>query len=163
MLIAHIHDDFFFSLQVAKCLAHRLFRSQKRHWEENRFLLRWQSGLPGVGSKYQTSLGLLRGIAIPVVPSSTLRKSTSSSRSSPEDKDESEKLWRYLPADKLSFEPEERLNTLFGIQEQWTVEDLEPYLDGLMMETGLSQAEILLQYTTSAVGEDGFKLYSLKR
>ena len=152
-------------------LAHRLFQSQKRPWEESRFCLRWQSELPGVGKRYQTSLEMLRGIAIPVVPSSTPRKSSSNTSPSNTNStgEEADQLWRYLPADKLPFQPEERLQALFAIREQWALEDLAPYMEGLMIETGLSQAELLLQYTaqshSATVGEDGktFKLYSLKR
>lgn len=61
------------------------------------------------------------------------------------------------------------MQAVFAVQEQWALEDLAPYLESLVIETGLTQAEIVLQYTTStqstAVGLDGktYKLYSLKR
>ena len=109
---------------------------------------------------------MLRGVAIPVVPSSTPRKSSISN--SPGNNTR-EPLWRYLPADKLPFHPEERLHAVFAVREQWALEDLAPYLESLVIETGLTQAELMLQYTTSThsttVGSDGktFKLYSLKR
>ena len=110
---------------------------------------------------------MLRGVAIRLTSSSSphSKSSTSPGKNYTDD----EPFWQYLPADKLPYHPEERLQAVFAIRAQWSLEELAPYLESLVIETGLTQAEILLQYTTSVqsstVGEDGktFKLYSLKR
>lgn len=134
--------------------------------------MRWQSELPGVGSAYQTSLDMLRGVAIPVDASNSPRKSATplKERSDEGGIDQNESgnhYWKYFPASKLPRQPELRFPALFDVTDQWTLADLEPYLDDLVLETSLTQAELLLQYTSSSPGlnKDGnaVKVYSLKR
>lgn len=115
-----------------------------------------------MGPAYQTSLETLRGVAIRVEDSSPRKQKEG-------DRDDKEvRLWKYFPADKLPISAEQRFQALFAAREQWSLEDLEPYLDGLVKDTGLSQAEILLLYTTHILSpkktKDGMtaKLYSAK-
>jgi len=157
-----------FDLKIALCLCHRLFQAQSTPWEEGRLFLRWQSELPGVGRLYKTSLEMLRGVAIPVDSYSSLSRKPYKRNATKKGQMEEQKnrLWKYFPSDKLPMEPEKRFQILFATRKQWALEDLSPYLDGLVKETGLSQAEILIQYTTTTQGNDGdgklVKLYCLK-
>ena len=64
-------------------------------------LNQWQREIPGVGDAYKVSTDMLRGVALLQV--------TNDGR-----------YWQYLPEDKLPVVPEQRLETLFEIQEQWT-------------------------------------------
>ena len=126
-------------------------------------LRRWQGELPGVGPAYNVSLDMLRGIAIQKPPSSSPRK-----ESNDEDVEEEEMRWKYYPANKLSMDPAQRFAALFKQKEQWELEDLEPYLDHLVKNSGSTTAEILMHYTTTSPspkkGRDGknAKLYSIK-
>ena len=113
---------------------------------------------------------MLRGIAIPVNPSSSPRKKSYNyvNDDGAAEQEEQQRLWKYLPATKLPLEPDKRFAALFAIQSQWAFSDLSPYLEGLVKQTGLTEAELLLQYTThtksTEVDENGkpIKLYSYK-
>lgn len=115
---------------------------------------------------------MLRGVAIQVdndsmSPKANRRNNVVAMMDVDDDGSEQRRYWKYFPADKLSWNPEERFQALFQIRDEWTLDELEPYLERLMEETHLSQAELLLQYTASqgkTVKEDGSptKLYSMK-
>jgi Sister chromatid cohesion protein Dcc1 len=159
--VPHNISFFFCSQQIAVWLARRLFQSQTQPWEERRFCLRWQSELPGVGNDYQTNLDMLRGVAIPVEGSPTKQKHYQD-----DDDPQEPQLWKYFPADKLSLKPEERFQALFDIREEWFSEDLEPYILGLVEESGLSMTKLLMNHTTSTTGSKNGtmgKLYRLKQ
>lgn len=125
-----------------------------------------------MGSVYQTSLDMLRGVAIPVDASNTPRKaqllnSSDNPASSDAGDSHSGNFWKYFSANKLPLQPEERFQALFKVKGQWTLKELEPYLESLVQETNLTQAELLLQYTTNNPGVDkdgkATKVYSFKR
>mmetsp|Transcript_10732 Transcript_10732/g.17784 ORF Transcript_10732/g.17784 Transcript_10732/m.17784 type:complete len:419 (-) Transcript_10732:991-2247(-) len=92
--------------KVAIFVAHELFA--KPSWLHDDLVKEWQARVPGVGDAYQLDVEkTLRGVAI---------RST----------DENE--WMYLPADKLTKSPSERMAQLFASREKWTQKELEPYL-----------------------------------
>jgi hypothetical protein len=136
-------SSFFFArrIQVAVCVARRLFQKQTAPWEETLFLSRWQSELPGVGHVYQVVSDMLRGVAVDIVA-------------------DGERFFRYLPCEKLPSDPAVRFHRLFQEKEVWQLPDLEPYMAGLA--DSLSQSELLLCFTTSGTAEDGSKVYTKK-
>lgn len=70
----------------------------------------WQARVPGVGDAYQLDIEkLLRGVAIRI----------------------NDEEWQYLPAEKLSKSPIDRLEQLFLVREKWTRQELEPYIKPL--------------------------------
>ena len=118
-------------------MARRLFSAQSTPWEETLFLARWQSQLPGVGSSYQVSTDMLRGLAV-------------SSSSSEGD----ERFWKYMPAeDILKTEVEEAFETLFSWKDQWLMDELQPYLDAIVDAGEVTQADLLIQFTKVVVEE----------
>ncbi|CAB9502597.1 Uncharacterized conserved protein (DUF2036) [Seminavis robusta] len=134
--------------QIAICVAHRLFQSQTKPWKQDTLLLKWQSQVPGVGSQYNVDLGMLRGVAVCTVE---------------EDDTTNTPLWTYLPAQQLSRDPEKRFAALFQVRAKWELDDLQPYIDALVQELEVSQAELLLQYTSSSMDEvTGVKVYGAK-
>ena len=118
-------------------MARRLFSAQSTPWEETLFLARWQSQLPGVGSAYQVSTDMLRGLAV-------------SSSSSEGD----ERFWKYMPAEEiLKTEVEEAFETLFSWKDQWLMDELQPYLDAIVDAGEVAQADLLIQFTKVVVEE----------
>jgi hypothetical protein len=71
-----------------------------------------------------------------------------------------ERFFKYLPCEKLPLDSAVRIQRLFQEKELWQLPELEPYLVGLA--DSLSQAELLLCYTTIGTAEDGSKVYSKK-
>jgi hypothetical protein len=135
--------------QVAVCVARRLFHKQTAPWEETLFLSRWQSELPGVGHVYQVSSDMLRGLAVDIVADGGGGGG-----------DGDERFFKYLPCEKLPVDSAVRFQRLFQEKPVWQLPELAPYLVGLA--DSLSQAELLLCYTTIATANDGSKVYSKK-
>jgi hypothetical protein len=143
-LLAHEHT------QVAVCVARRLFQKQTAPWEETLFLSRWQSELPGVGRAYQVSCDMLRGLAVDIAADGDDGGGGG----------DNERFFKYLPCEKLPLDSALRIQRLFQEKDVWQLPELEPYLVGLA--DSLSQAELLLCYTTIGTADDGSKVYSKK-
>jgi hypothetical protein len=139
---------------VAVCVARRLFQKQTAPWEETLFLSRWQSELPGVGHVYQVSFDMLRGLAVDIVADGGDGDGGDGGDGS------DERFFKYLPCEKLPLDSAVRIQRLFQEKETWQLPELEPYLVGLA--DSLSQAELLLCYTTIGTAPDGSKVYSKK-
>ena len=79
------------------------------------------------GTSYQVHNNMLRGVAVLV-----------------------DGKWVYLPVEKVPSDPRACfLDALFATKDQWTVLELEPYLDRMQhySEPTLSHAEMLLNFT----------------
>jgi hypothetical protein len=142
-----------FLTQVAVCVARRLFQKQTAPWEETLFLSRWQSELPGVGRAYQVSCDMLRGLAVDIVGLADVDGGGDGDGGN-------ERFFKYLPCEKLPLDSAVRIQRLFQEKDVWQLPELEPYLVGLA--DSLSQAELLLCYTTIGTADDGSKVYSKK-
>jgi Sister chromatid cohesion protein Dcc1 len=142
-------DDEIIRLSVTKVAvwaARRLFTMQTAPWEQQAFLAKWQSQMPGVGKVYTVRGSMLRGIAVASQHSATS-----------EQNDDDQYCWLYLPRDKLlpindaagtAAAASYYMAQLFAAKERWELSELQPYLEYLQDLTGIkSQADILLQYT----------------
>jgi Sister chromatid cohesion protein Dcc1 len=165
-------DQVTFSVdKIARRLAHLLFQQQQQHlqqqqgenrrpWSRDKFLLKWQAAMPGIGSRYVVHSKMLRGIAIDMVTTSTSRQE----KEEEEGEDHPQPYLQYLPADHLPPEPAKRFEALFAVREQWMVDELEPYLETLVEDSGMTLTEILIQYATSCDDEKtGDKVYKAKK
>ena len=95
-------------VKVAIFVAHELFSTTILSHET--LSKEWQARVPGVGDAYQLDIQkLLRGVAIRI----------------------HDDQWQYLPAEKLSKSPTDRLDQLFEVREKWTRQELEPYIKPL--------------------------------
>ena len=117
-------------------------------------MARWQTDLPGVGDTYEVSTDMLRGLAIPQ-----------------EENETGERFWMYLPADQiielgnpkdatisvndetLKERTARAFEYLFESRDKWTLDELQPYLDVITDTTAISQADLLLQYTSPVTEE----------
>ena len=104
--------------------------------------------MPGVGDEFLPSLTLLKGIALQYKDISKSNEST-----------KTEYFLRYLPENKLPMNIMKRFEILFQIQDQWKLEELEPYITPLITGTNITLSEVLLKYTRVIVGDNGEKSY----
>ena len=98
-------------------------------------MARWQAALPGVGSLYQVSLDMLRGVAVPVVINQ-------------------EPYLKYFAVQDVPSDADAGFAALFDIKEKWTSEELAPYMEVWSSDSN-SQSSLLLQYTKVVTEEDG--------
>jgi hypothetical protein len=109
---------------VAHFVVTRLFRQQST-WELENLLFQWQMHMPGIGDMYEVSERMLRGIAVPVDAG----------------------MYRYVPIESvLSMDPTLAWTHLWSIREQWTMEQLKPYLQAMELETGIATSELVAQH-----------------
>jgi hypothetical protein len=100
----------------------------------------WESIIPGVGDAYKPDLKLLKGVAL--YTPAVLDDATQG------DKHENGSGYlKYFPESKLPSEPKARFRRLFAEMEQWTLDELLPYVARVTEEGDLTQSEVLLKYT----------------
>jgi len=82
-----------------------------------------------------------------------------------------EQYFKYFPESKLSFQPRQRLQSCFEEKDEWTLQELEPYIHPILklMVSSMSdvaaapiQQQWLLQYTSQLTNEDGITKYRRK-
>ena len=138
-------------------------------YHEKELFTTWQSELPGVGSIYQVSRSMLRGVAI---------CSGDRNMDDENDKDDdhttgnttanSEFYWHYFPVESIPMDAQKCFDSLFDIKDRYTMYELEPYLQHLLdtlpnisnasgPSSSSSMTELLLRYTklTTNVSSDG--------
>jgi len=138
--------------EVAVCVARRLFHKQGAPWEEDLFMSRWQSELPGTGSAYQVDPSMLRGVAVDIRRPAVVGTG---------DEGTEETFWKYLPVESLPIDPSAGFCALFSTKEKWMLDDLVPYLNRWGDET--IHSDMLLRFTKVVTEErDGvtFKMYA---
>jgi hypothetical protein len=111
------------------------------------------------------SIELLKGIALKEVKGSTVSPSTSES-STVNDDDHEEMatiVLSYFPERSLPLDTEQRLRKIFAFREEWTLKDLEPYLQRLVSEGTRTQADLLLKYTRVITRDDGTIVYRIRK
>jgi Sister chromatid cohesion protein Dcc1 len=130
-------------IQVAQQVATRLFQQQST-WDEASLIFQWQMKMPGIGDAYEVSTVMLSGLAIPVENSSSNRQSDKNSNNS---STSAQVVYQYIPVSGLSSDPVSALSQLWKVKDEWTMEQLQPYLHKLELDTGVPCAELLLQHT----------------
>jgi Sister chromatid cohesion protein Dcc1 len=125
----------------------RLFQKQSSPWDQATLFSMWQSDLPGIGDAYTVHCDMLLGIAVCI-------------------DDDTGPMWQYLPAESLPHDPAACFDALFAVKERWTLRELEPYLQRMIiMAPNVTQSELLLRFTRLASEDhDGasVKLYQRK-
>jgi Sister chromatid cohesion protein Dcc1 len=91
---------------------------------------------------YKVDVSFLRGLAIAVGVEDG------------ESTTEGERCWKYLAADQLPPEPTAYFVALFDAKSAWVLRDLQPYLDHLVDDTGIPQADLLLRFTKFTTMEE---------
>jgi len=165
--------------KVALILAHHLFNRQTTPWALADFEAEWQRLMPCVGESSKPSLDLLSGVALqrtredlsPAVIRALGDKSNNDEggddatgkRDGSEDAGDinKAKYLTYLPMHRLSTVPEKRFEVLFKEKESWTLDEIKPYVNHLIVEAGSTSSieEVLMKHTLSTE-EDGLKIYT---
>jgi hypothetical protein len=143
--------------KVAAIVARRLFQQQTAPWEESLLLARWQAEVPGVGEVYAVDSSMLRGMAVRIAGSTSTHQES--------DGEQCYYYWKYLPPESLPLDPTAGFAALFAVQDQWLLDDLQPYLDRWSDASGSSPGSLILQYTKTVAEErDGetFKFLTSK-
>ena len=138
----------------------------------------WQSELPGVGSIYQVSRRMLRGVAICTGDSHLDNDDDDDEKNNTDhghhpSSASSERQWHYLPVESMSMDAQKCFDVLFQCKDRYTMDELEPYLQHLIdtlpskdtdknsnnhkSSSSSSVTELLLRYTKliTKVGRDG--------
>ena len=130
---------------VAKLVAHEVFLrggvrgGNMTWWKEGELIDAWSMRLPTIPGGYVPNVGLLRGIAI--------CEMMTSSSTMPWDQDDTEegddvykiynnRRWRYFPEDfgLHPSDPVMRIRSLFTVRDAWTIKEAMPYLEKLLPE-----------------------------
>jgi len=153
--------------KIAIFIAHYLFISQTKPWEQSVFLSEWNRLMPGVGILYEPKIELLKGVALIAsnVDPETLEKSKKAMEYSVTGKGESSLVHlKYFPRESLPLDAYERFKALFKEQSTWTLNDLEPYLETLVSFGEESVTDLLLKYTYAFEDKDrSARLYMEKK
>ena len=122
------------------CFRARSLLSECDAWPKDKFLEMWADGLPSGHPPPDESH--LKGLAIFFAPASA---------------DEAPML-QALPLTSLSLVPKERFATLFNVKRSWTLDELEPYVRGLV-DPSSSTTKLVLQFARSVTANDGSVSY----
>lgn len=139
-------------------------RDQYR-WTLQKFQEEWCRQMPfsSVEGKYP-SAELLKGIALQEVQGSTTATKTSTSDVDDDDhEDPTAIILSYFPERNLPLDIEQRLSKIFAFREEWTLQDLEPYIQRFVTEGSRTQAELLLRYTRVITKDDGTIVYRIRK
>ena len=108
--------------------------------------------MPGVGEKFRPSLNLLKGVVLQY--NETPKKLEQKGIENKEDT-----YLKYIPESKISMNISKRFEVLFQVKDQWSLEELEPYVKPLVKSMNVTISELLLKHTRVAVDKNGKKLY----
>ena len=158
--------------KIALILAHHLFNQQTTPWVLDKFEAEWQRLMPCVGESSEPSVDLLSGVALkrtkeelsPAVLRAMADKGHDGDASKDTDNDKGVIMYlTYLPEHRLSTSPEKRFDMLFKEKESWTLDEIRPYVNRLVVEDGSTNTveEVLMKHTLST--EEEGKIFFTKR
>jgi len=108
----------------------------------------------------------LKGIALIVKKEQTASKGTKSSEENTQNLEEQECLL-YFPERVLPLDAKKRFEKIFAFREEWSHEELEPYILPLVANKSsggsLTQAELLLKHTRVITKDDGSIVHRLRK
>jgi len=185
--VENTNDIVYLDIQkIAIVIAHELFQSRSTPWPISQFLQEWHNRMPGVGPMFEPPLEtlLIHGIAyiykdkkdIQELNQSIFAKKSigniiPSTENPSQETQQEEQYFKYFPESKLSFQPRQRLQSCFEEKDEWTLQELEPYIHPILklMVSSMSdvaaapiQQQWLLQYTSQLTNEDGITKYRRK-
>jgi hypothetical protein len=136
-------------------------------WPLKDFQEEWSRYMPFTTGQ-DPSLDLLRGIALKIKqPLLSKNRSSHGNPDATQNFDDQMDFLLYFPERSLPLDTKRRFEKMFAFREEWTLEELEPYIKCLVskqkIDGSLTQAELLLKYTRVITKDDGSTVHRIRK